>query len=234
MLLEKRITIAVDGYSSCGKSTLAKALAKSLGYVFIDSGAMYRGVTLYCMRQQLILHSKPQVDLIEQELDNIRLTFEFNEATASSDLFLNGENVERLIRLPDVAANVSKIATIKSVRHKLVEEQRAIGQDGGIVMDGRDIGSVVFPDAELKLFITAAPEIRAQRRKKELEEKGVIITLDEVISNLMERDMIDSTRAESPLIQVEDAIVIDTSELTREQQLDKALELVEAAACRLQ
>jgi cytidylate kinase len=232
MLQEKKITIAVDGYSSCGKSTLAKALANSLGYVFIDSGAMYRGVALYCMRQQLIQNSKPQVDLIEKELDKIHLSFEFNEATASSELFLNGENVETLIRMPDVAANVSKIATIKSVRHKLVKEQRAIGQNGGIVMDGRDIGSVVFPDAELKLFVTAAPEIRAQRRKKELEEKGVIITLDEVIANLMERDLIDSTRAESPLIQVEDAIVIDTSELTREEQLHKALELVEAAACR--
>ncbi len=232
MLLEKRITIAVDGYSSCGKSTLAKALANSLGYVFIDSGAMYRGVTLYCIRQQLIQNSKPQVDLIEKELDKIHLSFKFNEATASSELFLNDENVEKLIRLPDVAANVSKIATIKTVRDKLVEAQRLIGRNGGIVMDGRDIGSVVFPAAELKLFITAVPEIRAQRRKKELEEIGVIITLDEVIANLMERDLIDSTRKESPLIQVEDAIVIDTSELTREEQLQKAIQLVKASTCK--
>ena len=226
MLSEKKITIAVDGYSSCGKSTLAKALAGSLGYLFIDSGAMYRGVTLYCMRSGLIENGVLQKEAIENALNEIELHFEYNPETDISELILNGENVEHQIRMPNVAANVSKVAAVKSVRHKLVEEQRKIGAYGGIVMDGRDIGSVVFPNAELKLFVTAAPEIRAQRRKDELESKGVQITLDEVIANLMERDLIDSTREESPLIQVEDAIVIDTSYLTREDQLKQALELV--------
>jgi len=164
MQADKKITIAVDGYSSCGKSTLAKALAKRLGYVFIDTGAMYRGITLYCMRKQLIRNSKPDTNMIEKELPEISLTFAYNPVTESNDLLLNGENVEKQIRMPDVAANVSKIAAIKSVRHKLVDEQRKIGENGGIVMDGRDIGSVVFPEAELKLFVTATPEIRAKRR----------------------------------------------------------------------
>jgi len=230
MLPEKKITIAVDGYSSCGKSTLAKALAKSLGYTFIDSGAMYRGVTLYCMHHDLIDHGIPDKEAVEKALDRIELHFEYNPDTQISELILNGENVEHQIRMPNVAANVSRIAALKSVRHKLVEEQRKIGANGGIVMDGRDIGSVVFPDAELKLFVTAAPEIRAQRRRDELRSKGVEISLDEVIANLMERDLIDSTRVESPLIQVEDAIVIDTSFLSREEQLSEALQHVAAVA----
>ena len=232
MQADKKITIAVDGYSSCGKSTLAKALAKKLGYVFIDTGAMYRGITLYCMRNQLIRNTKPEIEAIEKELPNISLSFAYNPATDSNDLILNGENVEKQIRMPDVAANVSKIAAIKSVRHKLVEEQRRIGEQGGIVMDGRDIGSVVFPDAELKLFVTASPEIRAERRLKELREKGIEISLDEVIANLMERDLLDSTRAESPLIQTDDAIVIDTSHCTREEQLDLAFQYAEDALCK--
>ncbi|MFN5149773.1 MAG: (d)CMP kinase [Flavobacteriia bacterium] len=229
MQADKKITIAVDGYSSCGKSTLAKALAKRLGYVFIDTGAMYRGITLYCMRKQLIRNSKPDTDMIEKELPEISLTFAYNPVTESNDLLLNGENVEKQIRMPDVAANVSKIAAIKSVRHKLVDEQRKIGENGGIVMDGRDIGSVVFPEAELKLFVTATPEIRAKRRLIELREKGIEISLDEVIANLMERDLLDSTRAESPLIQTEDAILIDTSHCTREEQLDLAFHYAEDA-----
>lgn len=232
MQADKKITIAVDGYSSCGKSTLAKALAKKLGYVFIDTGAMYRGITLYCMRNQLIRNTKPEIEAIEKKLPNISLSFAYNPATDSNDLILNGENVEKQIRMPDVAANVSKIAAIKSVRHKLVEEQRRIGEQGGIVMDGRDIGSVVFPDAELKLFVTASPEIRAERRLKELREKGIEISLDEVIANLMERDLLDSTRAESPLIQTDDAIVIDTSHCTREEQLDLAFQYAEDALCK--
>ena len=232
MQADKKITIAVDGYSSCGKSTLAKGLAKRLGYVFIDTGAMYRGITLYCMRHHLISHTKPDVEAIEKELSGISLSFQYNAETDNNDLFLNGENVERQIRMPDVAANVSKIAAIKSVRRKLVEEQRKIGENGGIVMDGRDIGSVVFPDAELKLFVTASPAIRAERRLKELKEKGIEITLDEVIANLMERDLLDSTRAESPLVQTEDAIVIDTSYCTREEQLDLAFNYAEEALCK--
>ncbi len=232
MQADKKITIAVDGYSSCGKSTLAKALAKKLGYVFIDTGAMYRGITLYCMRNQLIRNTKPDAEAIQNELPNISLSFVYNPAKDSNDLILNGENVEKQIRMPDVAANVSKIAAIKSVRHKLVEEQRKIGENGGIVMDGRDIGSVVFPDAELKLFVTASPEIRAERRLKELHEKGIEISLDEVIANLMERDLLDSTREESPLIQTDDAIVIDTSHCTREEQLDLAYQYAEEAMCK--
>lgn len=228
----KRLTIAVDGYSSCGKSTLAKALAKKLDYLFLDSGAMYRGVTLYCMREGLIINGKPLSDRIEQALGNINLYFEFNPLDKSADLILNDENVEQKIRMPDVASNVSRIATLKCVRQKLVEEQRKIGQDGGIVMDGRDIGSVVFPEAELKLFITATPEVRALRRQTELKQKGLEVSLDEVIANLMERDLIDTTRAESPLIQVDDAIVIDTTNLTREEQLQIALNLVDAAVQR--
>lgn len=221
---DKKITIAVDGYSSCGKSTLAKALAKKMGYIFIDSGAMYRGVTLYCMRNNLLPNGEPDIENIEKQLKNIVLEFQFNSKTEKSDLFLNGENVEELIRMPDVAANVSKIATIKTVRDKLVSEQRKMGLKGGIIMDGRDIGSVVFPHAELKLFITATPEIRAQRRFKELREKGIQTDLNEVMANLLERDFIDSTRDESPLIQTDDAIVIDTSNLTPEEQVQLAHE----------
>jgi len=221
--MQKKITIAIDGYSSCGKSTLAKALAQKLNYHFIDSGAMYRGVTLYCLRKSLFENGEPKFKEIESELENINLEFIFNPETEDSELYLNGENIEGLIRLPEVAANVSKIAAIKSVRHKLVVEQRKMGKNGGIVMDGRDIGSVVFPNAELKLFVTATPEIRAERRFKELTEKHIQVTFDEVLHNLKERDYIDSTRKESPLIQTRDAIVIDTSYLTPLKQLEIAL-----------
>lgn len=224
---EKKITIAIDGYSSCGKSTLAKALAKKMGYIFIDSGAMYRGVTLYCMRNGLLPSGEPDIENIEKHLNSIVLEFQFNPDTEKSDLYLNGENVEELIRMPNVAANVSKIATIKSVRDKLVSEQRKMGLKGGIIMDGRDIGSVVFPKAELKLFITAKPEIRAQRRHKELLEKGIETDLKDVMYNLIERDHIDSTREESPLVQTDDAIVIDTSNLTPEQQVQLAYTYVQ-------
>lgn len=221
--MQKKITIAIDGYSSCGKSTLAKALAKELEYIFIDSGAMYRGVTVYCLRNNLLPDGIPAVAEIETILGKIDLNFKFNPETKQADLYLNGENIEKLIRLPEVASNVSKIAALKNVRHKLVLEQRKMGNNGGIVMDGRDIGSVVFPTAELKLFITALPEIRAQRRYKELIEKQVETSYDEVLENLRERDYLDSTRTESPLIQTPDAIVIDTSDLTTEEQLNIAL-----------
>jgi cytidylate kinase len=220
MSTSNKITIAIDGYSSCGKSTMAKALAKELGYVFIDSGAMYRGVTLYCMRNNFFnADGKPILTEIVKSLPNISIEFKFNQQTLTSDLFLNGENVEQLIRMPDVASNVSSIASIKEVRNKLVEEQRKMGSNGGIVMDGRDIGSVVFPNAELKLFVTAKPEIRAQRRFAELQQKNVDTTFEEVLKNLQERDFIDSTRSESPLVKTADAIEIDTSDLTPETQL---------------
>lgn len=232
--MQNKITIAIDGYSSCGKSTLAKALAKKLAYLFIDSGAMYRGVTLYCMRHNLIVDGIPNTVAIEKALEDITLYFYYNSQTEQADLYLNGENVEEFIRMPEVAANVSKIATIKSVRHKLVLEQRKMGQNGGIVMDGRDIGSVVFPNAELKLFITATPEIRAHRRFKELSEKGIEVSFDEVLQNLKERDYLDSTREESPLIQTVDALIIDTSELTPESQLDLALNYAQEKLLNIQ
>lgn len=223
--MQKKITIAIDGHSSCGKSTLAKALAQKINYLFIDSGAMYRGVTLFCMRNNLIENSIPSNDAIIKHLPTINITFQNNPTTEKSDLLLNGENVEELIRMPDVAANVSKIAAIKEVRLKLVEEQQKMGQNGGIIMDGRDIGSVVFPDAELKLFVTASNEIRAERRFKELSEKNIETSYQEVYDNLVQRDELDTTRAESPLIQTKDAIVIDTSHLTREEQLELAFNL---------
>jgi cytidylate kinase len=222
---KKKIVIAIDGFSSCGKSTLAKALANELGYIFIDSGAMYRGVALYCSEHNLIPDGTPLQDEIEQELPKISLAFRMNPETKQADLYLNDTNVESRIRTPEIAAVVSKVAAIKSVREKLVLEQRKMGTSGGIVMDGRDIGSVVFPNAELKLFVTATPEIRAERRFKELKEKGIEISFQEVLKNLTERDFLDTTRAESPLIKTKDAIEIDTSNLTREEQLDKVLNL---------
>jgi len=226
MSTSKKITIAIDGYSSCGKSTMAKALAKKLGYVFIDSGAMYRGVTLYCMRNNLFdSDGNPKIADVISALSNITIAFQFNEKTLTSDLLLNNENVENNIRMPDVAEKVSSVASIKEVRAKLVEEQRKMGVNGGIVMDGRDIGSVVFPNAELKLFVTAKPEIRAQRRFDELKNKNVETSFEEVQKNLEERDLIDSTRTESPLIKTPDAIEIDTSDLTPTSQLDLAYDL---------
>ncbi|MBP6091715.1 MAG: (d)CMP kinase [Crocinitomicaceae bacterium] len=218
--MQKKITIAIDGHSSCGKSTLAKALAQKINYLFIDSGAMYRGVTLFCMRKHLIEKGIPSVEEIINHLDQITLTFQYNPQTDKADLFLNNENVEEFIRMPDVAANVSKVAAIKEVRKKLVEEQQKMGQNGGIIMDGRDIGSVVFPNAALKLFVTASNEIRAERRFKELREKKIETSYQEVYDNLVQRDELDSTRAESPLIQTEDAIVIDTTYLNKEEQLN--------------
>jgi cytidylate kinase len=218
-----KITIAVDGYSSCGKSTLSKALAKRLGYTFIDSGAMYRGVALFCLEHKLIEGDLPKVPEIIASLPNISLTFEKNnEDSNQSDLYLNGINVEKKIRTPEIAGHVSKIASIKEVRLKLVEEQRKMGESGGIVMDGRDIGSVVFPNAELKLFVTAKPEIRAERRFKELHQKGITTSFEDVLQNLNERDLMDSTREESPLIQLPDAILLDTSNLTPQEQLQIA------------
>jgi cytidylate kinase len=223
MSFQKQLTIAIDGYSSCGKSTLAKAMANELNYTFVDSGAMYRGVALYCLRNGLIVNSIPNVSEIENHLPNIQLDFYYNPETRIQELLLNNENVEQEIRTPEVAAVVSQIATLRSVRVKLVEEQQKIGENGGIVMDGRDIGSVVFPDAEVKLFVTANPDVRAMRRFKELSEKGIITTLEDTKCNLLERDEIDSNRIESPLIQTADAIVLDNSHLTQEEQLQIAL-----------
>jgi cytidylate kinase len=224
-MIKKQITIAIDGYSACGKSTLAKDLAKKLSFIFIDSGAMYRGVALYCLQNNLFAaDGTPKHVEIIQALKNITLSFQL--INDNNCLLLNGKNVEGLIRGAEVAAVVSKVATIKEVRKKLVMEQQKMGENGGIVMEGRDIGSVVFPNAEFKLFITASQEIRAQRRFLELKSKGIEAKINEISSNLAERDLMDSSRKESPLIQVADAIVMDNSKLTREEQLDFVLNLI--------
>jgi len=217
--MKNKITIAIDGYAACGKSTLAKDLAKALGYTFIDSGAMYRAVALYCLEKQLI-DENGVVDQaqLEKSIAELRI-----EISSDQKVFLNQADITEAIRTPKVAAIVSKIAAIKVVRQKLVEQQQALGKAGGIVMDGRDIGSVVFPNAELKLFVTASDAIRTQRRLAELQSKGEQQSEAEVLDNLKSRDLQDSTRAESPLIQVADAIVLDTSNLNREEQLAWAL-----------
>ena len=224
-MTSKKLTIAIDGFSACGKSTLAKDLAKKLDYIFIDSGAMYRGVALYCLENSLFADGDPLVDKIIENLNHIQL--EFKTIDQQSLLFLNDKNVSTEIRENAVANVVSKIATIKEVRQKLVSEQQKMGDKGGIIMDGRDIASVVFPNAELKLFVTADTKIRTQRRLDELKSKGIESSFDEVAKNLEERDYMDTHRAESPLIQVEDAIVLDNSNLNREEQLDWVLKLLE-------
>jgi CMP/dCMP kinase len=216
----KKITIAIDGYSSCGKSTLAKALAKKLNYIFIDSGAMYRGVALYCIQNNLSVNGEINKPELIKQLKNISLSFYKNEETDKADLLLNNTNVEHLIRQIEVANIVSKVASIKEVREKLVLEQQEMGKNGGIIMDGRDIGSVVFPNAELKIFVTAKPEIRVERRYLELINKGEKVSKDEIKNNLEERDYLDTTRSESPLIQSNDAFLLDNSDLNQEEQLN--------------
>ena len=225
---KKLLTIAIDGYSSCGKSTLAKALAKKLGYIFVDSGAMYRGVTLYALEHGLFQHGQLNINQLIEHLTHIQLSFKYNSTTQHSDLYLNNVNVERQIREPLVASHVSLVAAVKEVRTKLVSEQQYMGKNGGIIMDGRDIGTVVFPEAEVKFFVTAQPEIRAERRYNELQRNGnQTITLEEVQANLLERDKLDSSRDESPLIQSPDATLIDTSHLTPDEQLNLALKHIE-------
>jgi len=216
----KKIIIAIDGHSSCGKSTMAKSLAQRLGYVYIDTGAMYRVVTLVALRNGWIENKIPDTQKVIDELKNIKITFKWDEKAGKNTTFLNGENVEDEIRQLEVSENVSPISTIAEVRHEMVRQQRENGENKGIVMDGRDIGTVVFPDAELKIFMTASPEIRAQRRYLELTEKGDKVNFEEILANVEGRDKIDSTRAVSPLKQAHDALILDNSELTREQQLD--------------
>ena len=231
--MSDKITIAIDGYSSCGKSTLARELAKSLHYVFIDSGAMYRGVTFFALRNGCISHSELNRGKLISKLDDIVLKFVLNPETKSPELLLNGQNVEKAIRTPEVSSFVSEVAAIKEVREKLVAEQQVMGSTGGIVMDGRDIGSVVFPNAELKLFITAEIDTRVERRYQELIFRETPTSREEVRENLLRRDHIDSTRKESPLIQTPDAIVIDNTKLSKPEQLELALELVERAVSAL-
>ncbi|MFK7782279.1 (d)CMP kinase [Psychroserpens sp.] len=221
-----RITIAIDGFSSTGKSTVAKRLAKSLGYIYVDSGAMYRAVTLYAMQNNLIQENCFDKELLITQLGAIKISFKFNEELGFAEVYLNEQNVEKQIRTLEVSQFVSQVATVSEVREQLVLQQQNFGKDKGVVMDGRDIGTVVFPDAELKIFMKASAEIRANRRYKELLERGHNLSYDDVLENVTTRDRIDSTREDSPLVKAEDAIEIDNSELTVEEQLETIKELV--------
>lgn len=222
--MSKKIIIAIDGYSSCGKSTLAKALARRLNYNFIDTGAMYRAITLYFIRKNVHLDDPASV---EEALANIHLRFEFNEEKGRSDIHLNDENVEQFIREMTIAQKVSEVAAIKAVRVFAVEQQQSMGRERGVVMDGRDIGTVVFPEAELKIFMTADIEVRVKRRYLEMQEQHQNISIEDVVNNLQMRDYIDSNREESPLRQAEDARTLNNSDMSPEQQLTLALKWVE-------
>ncbi len=215
----KKITIAIDGYSSCGKSTMAKNLAREIGYIYIDTGAMYRAVTLYALkRQQLTVNRTVKSIELEREMPLITVSFAVNHETGHPDTFLNGENVEQEIRTMEVSNNVSQIAALPFVRSALVAQQQRMGADKGVVMDGRDIGTVVFPDAELKIFVTASAEVRARRRFDELKAKGISADYSDILKNVQERDYIDSHREVSPLRKAPDAIELDNSNLTIAQQ----------------
>lgn len=222
-----KITIAIDGYSSCGKSTIAKALAHKLGYVYVDTGSMYRAVTLFCLRKGFIKDNLPETDLVIQALNDIHLTFKYNHSTRASDTYLNEENVEKEIRQMEVSNNVSKISTIKEVRTRMTELQREMGKNKGVVMDGRDIGTTVFPNAELKIFMTADTEVRVQRRLDELNAKGQHVSFEQVKQNLLSRDHEDTHRKESPLTKAADAIILDNTDLNKEEQLEYVIKLME-------
>ena len=214
----KKIIIAIDGHSSSGKSTMAKNLAKKIGYTYIDSGAMYRAVTLCCLRNGLITDGKVDEEALKKGLPSLDISFRPNAATGRPDTLLNGEVIEKEIRGMSVSENVSTIATLGFVRRALVEKQQAMGVNKGVVMDGRDIGTVVFPKAELKIFVTASPEVRAQRRVDELNAKGQPASYEEVLANVKKRDFIDSTRSDSPLRKADDAKLLDNSDMSPEQQ----------------
>jgi CMP/dCMP kinase len=222
----KKIIIAIDGHSSCGKSTLAKSLARELEYTYIDSGAMYRAVTLFALRNGLIVNGKVDEEKLVSKLSELKITFKWDKNTEKNTTYLNGENVEDEIRQLQVSNNVSPISAIAGVRREMVKKQRGNSQNKGIVMDGRDIGTVVFPDAELKIFMTASPEIRAERRYMELKGKGTEVDFFEILKNVEARDSIDSSREVSPLKKASDAIVLDNSHLTREEQLQWSLNKV--------
>jgi cytidylate kinase len=215
-----KITIAIDGYSSTGKSTLAKRLASALNYVYVDTGAMYRAVTLFALNNEYV-GVKDDIPSLVAQLSNIKLKFMPNETLGLSEMYLNGQNVEKQIRTMKVSEHVSKVATIEEVRRMLVAMQQQMGEEKGIVMDGRDIGTVVFPNAELKIFMTASPETRATRRYKELLERGEDVTFDEVLKNVQKRDRIDSTRDVSPLKKAEDAIEFDNSDMGLDEQFER-------------
>ena len=215
----KKIVIAIDGFSSCGKSTFAKAIAARLGYIFIDTGAMYRAVTLCALNQGLVGDQSVDEAAVVAMLDRVNISFKFNSERGASDVYVNGECVEREIRTIEVSSCVSRISSIREVREKLVALQQQMGCDRGVVMDGRDIGTVVFPDAELKIFMTADPKVRAERRYAELTAKGDKVTMEEILENVISRDNADMTRAISPLRQAEDAIVLDNSYMSVEEQM---------------
>lgn len=214
----KKIIIAVDGFSSCGKSTMAKALARSIGYLYFDSGAMYRAVALYCLENNLIKDNTVDIEGLRRQMGNIRITFENDPLTNNSVTLLNGKNVEKEIRSLRVSRIVSKVATIDFVREDMIEQQREMGKAKGIVMDGRDIGTTVFPDAEMKIFVTASAEVRAQRRYDELTARGDTPDYNDILENVLQRDHIDQTREVSPLRKADDAILLDNSNMTLEEQ----------------
>jgi cytidylate kinase len=224
--MSKKIIIAIDGFSSTGKSTIAKQLAKVLGYIYVDTGAMYRAVTLYAMNNNLVSFNEFDIKKIEGQLSNISLSFKFNASLGFSEMFLNGVNVEREIRTIEVSKLVSKVSAVSSIRKKLVLEQQEMGKNKGIVMDGRDIGTVVFPDAELKLFMTASADKRAKRRYKELIDRGDDVSFDEILHNVVERDHLDSTREDSPLLKADDAVEIDNSDMGLKEQFERIMSLV--------
>ena len=228
----KKITIAIDGHSSCGKSTMAKDLAREVGYVYVDTGAMYRSVTLYALRNGLFTEGGINEEALRQQMANIQISFKFNAETGRPDTYLNGELVEHDIRTMEVSNHVSPIATLGFVREAMVAQQQQMGKDKGVVMDGRDIGTVVFPDAELKVFVTASAKVRAQRRYDELKAKGMEADFDEILKNVEERDYIDSHREVSPLRKADDAIELDNSNMTIAEQkqwlMDRYNEAVKA------
>jgi len=225
--MDKRITVAIDGYSSTGKSTIAKQLASKLGYVYVDSGAMYRAMTLFSMQKGYISSSQFCVQDLIDNLDNASLEFIYNETLGFAEMYLNDVNVEKSIRSLEVSNLVSKVSAIPEVRRKLVAIQKEIGKNKAVVMDGRDIGSVVFTDAELKIFMTSSAETRAQRRYDELIEKGEKVSYQDVFTNVVERDRVDTSRKDSPLVKADGAIEIDNSQLSKEKQFEIILKLVE-------
>jgi cytidylate kinase len=223
---DNKIVIAIDGYSSCGKSTVAKEVARMLNYIYIDTGAMYRAVTLYCLRNNIINNGIVDITQLRKQIGEINVIFRYNQATDHNDIWLNGENVEEEIRQLPVSQNVSQVAAVAEVRKLLVSLQQEMGKSKGIVMDGRDIGTVVFPDAELKIFMTAGADVRAKRRYDELMAKNEQVSYEEIMANITSRDRYDETREESPLRKADDALVLDNSYMSREEQLQWILEKV--------